>query len=91
MPVIQQHGAFRPGPAASARVVCRDCANRPGPAHVRRLLAISLFPVADLAARIFPPHKDRDADCVFNVVIERDIADSVARFRTKPRRATTDQ
>src|SRR3954453_8081032 len=91
MPALQQHGAFRVGPVAGARVVCRDRAAWSVVAHVWCLLAVSLLPVAHLAARVLPAHQDGDADGLLNFVLERDVADSIARVRTEPWGAAGDQ
>ncbi len=71
-------------------MVCVDGAARPVAAHVWHLLALDLLPVAHLADRVFPAHKDRDFDSVLDVVVECDFADRVARIRTEPWRAAGD-
>jgi DAACS family dicarboxylate/amino acid:cation (Na+ or H+) symporter len=52
---------------------------------------LDLFPVANIAAGVFQTNQDCDPDCVFNVVVECDLADGIASLRAEPRRAAGDQ
>ena len=71
-------------------VVCCDCAARFVVAHVWGLLAVRLFPVAHLSARVFPANKDGDSYCVLDVVFKCDFADRASSFRTESRSAAGD-
>ena len=87
---FQQHRAVRSGSVAGARMVCVDGAARSVAAHVWRLLAFSLLPVAYLATRVFQTHKDCHPDGVLDLIVERHLADCTARVRAKSRRAAGD-